>query len=589
MPKPMHRKLNSFAKVAILIFGLLFLMMSFFTIYNRVTVQVMKTEIETANLNKLVFLKDQLEEKINQISINAITLASDPAIRELEFLQQSGDPYDKQKLTRMILDHISLQSGITGWWTEITVYSRMTHDVVSTSSDTFGFVDEELIDVIRRGWQFQRGEAGESDKFVWYAVTPETAYDDPASARLIVKTAFDASYLQNVLDQFKSNGQGDPLLYSPELGMIGNRTIDGDYAAEALRYLGGTELGDGRTNLSVQLSDERYLMSFLPMYGTDWYLVDSIPVDSILSPVTNARNLFYAFTLALLGFGSLASYILYRQLQVPIRELVKNIQGIKRGNYGSRIQMEGSSEFSYLFQRFNEMAEEIQTLLERVYEEKIRSREALLKQLQSQINPHFLYNCLFYIKNMARLGDEESVVAMSLNLGEYFRYTTRLGKQTAQLREELDVIVNYLEIQNLRTNRISYRIDVDESLKAMEFPRLILQPVVENAVIHGIEPKDGRGYISIEGGKDASGYALRIEDNGVGMDDDRLAALQRRLEQPDNQDNVSFGLWNVNQRLKLMFGESSGLSVSRKEGGGTAVTIVIRGKGEESDVPHLDR
>jgi two-component system sensor histidine kinase YesM len=130
---------------------------------------------------------------------------------------------------------------------------------------------------------------------------------------------------------------------------------------------------------------------------------------------------------------------------------------------------------------------------------------------------------------------------------------------------------------------------VDEALKSMEFPRLILQPVVENAVIHGIEPKDGRGYISIEGGKDESGYVLRIEDTGVGMDDDRLTALQRRLEQSDNQDNISFGLWNVNQRLKLMFGEASGLSVGRREGGGTAVWIVIRRKGEERDVPHLDR
>src|SRR5690606_14688686 len=101
-------------KVVILIFGLLLLMMLLFTIYNQTTVKVIKSEIEAANLNKLLFLKSQLEEKLSQISINSITLANDPAIRELEYQQQSGDPYDRQKLTNMILDHISLQSGITG-------------------------------------------------------------------------------------------------------------------------------------------------------------------------------------------------------------------------------------------------------------------------------------------------------------------------------------------------------------------------------------------------------------------------------------------------------------------------------------------
>src|SRR5690606_39681649 len=124
------------------------------------------------------------------------------------------------------------------------------------------------------------------------------------------------------------------------------------------------------------------------------------------------------------------------------------------GYFSVRLNYSARNEFSLLFARFNIMAQRIQELIENVYEEKLRRREATLKQLQSQINPHFLYNCLFFIKNMARMKNEEAVVAMSLNLGEYFRYTTRLGNQTATLAEELSVIVNYLEIQNLRMRRI---------------------------------------------------------------------------------------------------------------------------------------
>lgn len=586
--KTMIQKLNSFSKVVILIFGLLLLMMLLFTIYNQTTVKVIKSEIEAANLNKLLFLKSQLEEKLSQISINSITLANDPAIRELEYQQQSGDPYDRQKLTNMILDHISLQSGITGWRTEITVYSRLSQEVISTSSKTFSYVDSELISGISRGWQYVKGQGDEPAKFVWFSLTPATAYEEPESARLIVKTAFEASHLQTLLDQYKADGQGDPLLYSPEFGVIGNRTLDEAYAGGVVDYLHTVPLGIGK-NISLQLADQQYLLSFVPLYGVDWYLVDSIPVDQILSPVTKARDLFYTFTLILLGFGVVASYILYRQLQVPIRMLVKNMQRIKRGDYSSRIRLEGASEFSFLFQRFNEMAQEIEDLMTKLDEERVRSREAVLKQLQSQINPHFLYNCLFFIKNMARLGDEEAVAAMALNLGEYFRYTTRLGKQTAQLEEELNVIVNYLEIQNLRTNRMTYQIDVPDSLMRIVIPRLILQPIIENAVIHGIEPKEGRGCISIIGRSEGNRSLIIIEDNGVGMDDARLEELRERLGRSENTDNGSFGLWNVNRRLQLMFSEGSGLQVKQGKNGGTTVVVVLERKGEEKDVPDLDR
>ena len=585
----MGLKLNSFTKVVILIIGLLLLVMVLFAIYNQTTVKVMKTEIEAANSNKLLFLRDQLEEKINQISIIAITLANDPAIKELEYRQQSGDPFERHKLTSMILDHISLQSSITGWRTEITVYSRLTGEVVSTSSKTFDFIDSELVSSIRKGWQFVEAQGSEPAKFVWYSLTPFSAFDNPGSARLIVKNVFEASHIQTLLDQYKSDGQGEPMLYSPEFGLIANRSADSAVMDGIVHYFQTAFLDSGSTNVSIQLNDQQYLMSYAPLQNVNWYLVDSIPVDTILSSVTKARNLFYVSILILLCFGILASYILYKQLQVPIRELMRSMQGIKRGDYSSRIQLGGTSEFSFLFRRFNTMAEEIQTLLEKVYEERIRSREAVLKQLQSQINPHFLYNCLFYIKNMARLGNEEAVVEMALNLGEYFRYTTRLGKQTAQLQEELEVIVNYLEIQNLRTNRIAYEFDVPDSLKTVEIPRLILQPIVENAVIHGIEPKDGKGCIRITGVMDGEVCRITIEDNGVGMDDLQLAKLQNRLELTENTDNVSFGLWNVNQRLKLMFGKEAGLAIVGSAGGGTTVSVVFHAKGGESVVSNIDR
>ncbi|WP_276353746.1 sensor histidine kinase [Cohnella caldifontis] len=576
----MIKRMNSFSKVVILIFGLLAIMILLFTVYTRTTVNVLEKEIESNNLNKLQFLKKELEDKVNQLSINAILLNNDPAIKELEFLTQSGDTFNRNKWNNMILDHLSLQSGASGWSTDISVYSRQTREVISTATNVLTYDDAALLRSIRRGWQFERDDGTGKSRFVWYSVTPESSYGDLEKSRLVVKTSFSTDNLKDMLDRYKADGHGEPFLFSPEYGVLGNRTMDPVFMTEIAGYLKQNAKREGGMNVPLRLGRQQMMISYLPLFGFHWYLAESIPVEQILQPVKSARNLFYAFSLALLCFGVLAAYILYRQLRIPIRELMKSMQGIKRGDYSLRIRRTGDSDFSFLYKRFNEMASEIQELLEKVYEERIRSREALLKQLQSQINPHFLYNCLFYIKNMARLGDEESVVAMALNLGEYFRYTTRLGKQTTLLREELDVIVNYLEIQNLRTKRFSYEISIPEEMKGLEIPLLILQPIVENAVIHGLEPKEGRGHIAIRGEMQDDESRIIIEDNGVGIRDDKLEQLRMKLEQPENRENASFGIWNVNQRLKLMYGEDSGLRIGRSAGGGTTVTVRIAAKKE---------
>lgn len=577
----MIKRINSFSKVVALVFGLLLIMMILFTIYNRTTVGVLEEEIERANQDKLTFLKKELEDKVNQIAINTILLNNDPAIEELEFLYQSGDAFNWSKWMNMILDHISLQSGANGWSTDISVFSRLTGLVVSTDGNIIQYDDNLLVKSIQQGWKFETDEKGAS-QFVWYSVIPETAYEHPELARLVVRTAFSTNLLKDMLDRYKSNGKGEPFLFNPEYGVLGNRSMGEPFKNEIASYLQANELGDGATNIKLNIDNQRVLVSYLPLYGLKWYLVESVPMELILSPVKSARDLFYTFSIVLLGVGVLAAYTLYRQIQIPIRELMRSMQGIKRGDYSSRIRHVADNEFSFLHQRFNEMAAEIQSLLDNVYKERIRSREAILKQLQSQINPHFLYNCLFYIKNMARLGDDEAVAAMALNLGDYFRYTTRVGKTTTLLREELDVIVNYLEIQNLRTKRFSYEIHIPDSMSGLEIPLLLLQPIVENAVIHGVEPREGQGHIVILGEELADEYRIKIEDNGIGMNDEQLDRLRARLELAEHLDNSSFGLWNVNQRLKLMFGEGSGLVISRRVEGGTRVTVLIRREKEGS-------
>jgi len=178
------------------------------------------------------------------------------------------------------------------------------------------------------------------------------------------------------------------------------------------------------------------------------------------------------------------------------------------------------------------MVAQIQSLFENVYMEKIHVREARLKQLQSQINPHFFYNCFSFITSMAKLNNQQAVIAMSKNLSQYYRYTTRQERDLVPMIEEIDFVQNYLEIQQMRMSRLNYNIHLPETIKSILIPPLIVQPLVENAVIHGIERYSSAGLITITGWYKNDQWFLSVEDDGKGMEPEALTRLQQSLSEP---------------------------------------------------------
>nr|WP_238358002.1 histidine kinase [Cohnella zeiphila] len=220
------------------------------------------------------------------------------------------------------------------------------------------------------------------------------------------------------------------------------------------------------------------------------------------------------------------------------------------------------------------MASRIEELIEDVLKEQIRTKEANVKQLQSQINPHFLYNTLAYIKSMVELEEKEAAVSMTMNLSKYYRYTTKLSNSLATLQEELELIVNYLDIHNRLTDDFEYEIDIDPAILDMRIPRLSLQPLVENVIVHAFRKPVRYGAVRIRGSLEESGIArLSVEDNGPGMAPAQLEALQAKIRNAPS-DQIDSGLQNVHQRLMLLFGKGSGLSLGLSEWGGLCAELI---------------
>jgi two-component system sensor histidine kinase YesM len=194
----------------------------------------------------------------------------------------------------------------------------------------------------------------------------------------------------------------------------------------------------------------------------------------------------------------------------------------------------------------------------------LNEKEAELRALQSQIKPHFLYNTLDSIYWMAILNDNNQVAQMAESLSESFKLSLNKGKETILVFNELRHIEHYLRIQNIRfNNRFLYIQEVDETILGMEIMKLLLQPLVENAIYHGLEPRIGEGIITLTGVRDGQHLVFTVEDNGVGMDD------LSRMEQ-------GYGLRNVKDRLRLYYGECSSLNITSRPGEGTRVELSFK-------------
>ena len=219
---------------------------------------------------------------------------------------------------------------------------------------------------------------------------------------------------------------------------------------------------------------------------------------------------------------------------------------------------------------------------EQVTREQKQLRKAEFELLQAQINPHFLYNTLDAIVWSAEAGNEKQVVKMVGSLSEFFRSSLNKGKEIVTIREELSHVRSYLEIQQIRYQDIlDYEIDVPEALYINEIPKITVQPVVENALYHGIKEKRGGGKISVTGREDGGDYIITVSDNGIGMEPDRLGEVRDGLTDSSPDSKKIYGLYNVNQRIKLDFGDEYGLSIDSVYDEGTTVTIRLPKKSNE--------
>lgn len=291
--------------------------------------------------------------------------------------------------------------------------------------------------------------------------------------------------------------------------------------------------------------------------------------------MTMIRFSFLAFGIILLLIVFLSYYIPLSITQ-PVTELCEVTDQVAKGDLSVRSTVSGGAEVNMLSDSLNAMIDKINDLLERITKEQVRLRKAEFELLQSQINPHFLYNTLDTIIWLAESGEQEKVVSMVGSLSDFFRTSLNQGKEVVSIREEIMHVRSYLEIQQVRYRDIlEYEIDVDEALDLYLIPKITMQPLVENALYHGIKNKRGVGKITVTGKPEKEYFVVQISDNGIGMTDERMTEVKEGIEMKLSSEKNIYGLYNVNERIRLNFGEEYGVNISSVYGEGTTVSVKL--------------
>ncbi|NLM09541.1 MAG: histidine kinase [Clostridiaceae bacterium] len=336
-------------------------------------------------------------------------------------------------------------------------------------------------------------------------------------------------------------------------------------------------------NINIWENDVQLVTGLIQSTVLEYTYYETSGMEQVRVRVSESLRRITLFSLILFAVlvtvALFLSVIIPNSIVRPIHHLNDVTKQVAEGDLSVRAKVVYGAEAKELGESLNIMIKQIDKLLTAVKIDEKNLRQAELELLQAQINPHFLYNTLDTIIWLAESGKQSEVVDLVESLSDFFRTSLSCGDGLVTLREEERHIRSYLQIQHVRyCDILEYEIDIPEILKETILPKITLQPIIENALYHGIKNRRGMGRIVIKAFEENGDVVVTVSDNGIGITDDRLDEIRAMLDKTNENgrlDNDSYGLFNVNERIKLKFGEKYGISITSTYHEGTCVRIRV--------------
>jgi len=363
------------------------------------------------------------------------------------------------------------------------------------------------------------------------------------------------------------------IVYHPK-----QQLIYGGFISEEI----GRVLTSGESRFYSEDGSKLYIVGHSDVTG--WTTVGVYYQEEMLKRVRSIVQQYLIIALILVVFATLLAIMLANAVTWPILRLRESMNQVQQGDFDVHLkELETNDEIGDLVTSFERMTREINELLDSNVRAEKEKRKNEMKALQAQINPHFLYNTLDSIIWMSQAGRKDDVIKMTSSLSKLLRRSISNPEEKVTIAEELDQVKNYLVIQKMRyRNKLEYEIETNGELEDRKVIKLLLQPLVENAIYHGVKIKEGKGLISIRVFQEYGNLCISVQDDGVGMTPEQLDHIYD--EQKKDAVGTGVGIYNVDKRIKLNYGEEYGVFFKSWQGAGTVATIVLPFENEKTQL-----
>ncbi len=394
---------------------------------------------------------------------------------------------------------------------------------------------------------------------------------------------FNQEKFDDILKQNISISKGASYIINERDAMVASsdRTLSGAYLMtnDDIKTIIGSE----KKYATKTFLGESYYVGYYNVINTNWRLVSILPMADLMDKGKLIVYMFFGFYILFSLVALAISMLISNSIVVRVRTVIEQMKSVK---YGVPVPIEikdvSKDEIGSLIDTYNYMSDEINNLLKEQEKSAEELRISEFKALQSQINPHFLYNSLDMINWLSLTGKQEEVTTAVQSLAKFYKLTLSKRNADATIGLELEHLTLYCKLQNMRyENRIDFLVDVSDELMDYQMPKLTLQPIVENSILHGIMEKDSKtGTIIIMGWREDRDIVLVVSDDGIGMEEEEVQGILTGKNKKKTGTNI--GIDNTNSRLKLLFGEEYGLTFRSSPGKGTEVEIRIPAKLQEN-------
>ena len=439
---------------------------------------------------------------------------------------------------------------------------------------------------------------GSKEGFYWRNIHEDQIFntnDQVMSVFRLIETADKGIILFNLRDEFfeqvlnKSliGKNGYLTLISPN-GNYESKVVQKEYRLdhETLSSLQNTKKESGQFTYE-SATGEDVIVIYDTIEANNWKLAAVVPENEILNKVDYIKHSTVFFILMMVVSAIFLTSLVGKYISKPFEKMAEHMRTINKKNLEFYDETSGPEEMKILHKGFKELFYRIQTLMDQIRLEQEEKRQLEFAVMHAQINPHFLYNTLYSIKGLCDMGLNKDASQMVSALSSFFRIGISKGKEIISIKEEIEHIEHYLFIQEMRYgDDFSYEVSIDQEILSYNIIKLSLQPLIENAIYHGVKQKRGQGKIIIRGFQTDETICLEVADNGNGINKEKLIEISREMEASfqEKKSYIGIGLKSVNERIKIHFGKEYGLSISSEPAKGTVVSIIIpKTKGEMNE------